>query len=127
MSVTHSAPPSTTPTLTPIRTRYTTRAMMIDNTPGVALDVISPGVGKCGGLALGTDRKITFAVTAHDPAGQVARYWLCYGTRGKTAVTAGLWWKLDWPRHCGPDPIRPAGVRCGCAAVRLGRLRANRL
>jgi hypothetical protein len=82
--------------MTPTGT-YTMPVMRVDNTiPEVALDVISPAVGKCGGLALGADRLITFNVTAHDPAGHVARYWLS-GTRGKAATTAGATVEVDRP------------------------------
>ena len=83
-------------TMTPTGT-YAMPVMRVDNTPPeVALDVISPAVGKCGGLALGVDRLITFNVTAFDPAGHVARYWLS-GTRGKTALTAGATVEVDRP------------------------------
>jgi hypothetical protein len=64
----------------------------VDNSlPTADLEVIGTsagGVTPCGSLQLGTDRKIQFKVTAHDPEGHVRQYWLS-GTRGKVALSAG--------------------------------------
>ena len=73
-------------------TEKTMPVMRIDNTlPEAEIEPLSTsggGVSQCGGLNLGSDRKVTFRVKAHDPEGHVLRYWIS-GTRGKNADSAG--------------------------------------
>lgn len=66
--------------------------MRVDNNvPEASIEALGTTVGgvtDCGALQLGTDRKIQFKITGHDPEGHVLRYWLS-GTRGKEAGSAG--------------------------------------
>ncbi len=78
---------------------YYMPVLRVDNTrPDTALDIISPAVSECGYMTLGTDRKITFKVTANDPEGHMYRYSVSC-SRGKHPQAAGS----TVPEH-RPDP-----------------------
>jgi len=68
---------------------YSMPVIRVDNTrPEVALDIISPAVSECGYMTLGSDRKITFKVTAKDTEGHMYTYRISC-TRGKHPQEAG--------------------------------------
>lgn len=61
----------------------------VDNAkPQAYVDVSSPSATTCGDLNLGTDRLLTFQVTAYQENGHLLRYWLA-ASRGRYAESAG--------------------------------------